>query len=299
MEKERKPNFIIIGAMKSATTSLYTYIKQHPNVFMTKIKEPMFFNNLNKKYDFIIKGKKSKKITTFDEYYALFKDVMHEKAIGEASPSYLYNEQCAQLIKKHLPKTKIIAIIRQPVERAYSNYLHAKRADREPINNFEDAFNSEESRIKKKWSPLYHYKSQGLYYKQLKKYYNLFDKKQIKIILFQDLINNPKKTTKEVFNFLEVDDTFTSDTSIKANVSGVPKGLTGWIIMKMRKYNLIPNIEFNRILPRVIIAIILKTIYSKPDKIDKRLIDKLTNKYYKKDIKKLELLIEKNLSHWL
>ncbi len=299
MEKEKKPNFIIIGAMKSATTSLYTYIKQHPNVFMTKIKEPMFFNNLNKKHDFLIKGKEKQKITTFDEYYTLFKDVTYEKAIGEASPSYLYNEQCAQLIKKHLPKTKIIAIIRQPVERAYSNYLHAKRADREPINNFEDAFNSEESRIKKKWSPLYHYKSQGLYYNQLKKYYNLFDKKQIKIILFQDLINNPKKTTKEVFNFLEVDDTFNSDTSIKANVSGVPKGLIGWIIMKIRKYNLIPNIEFSRILPSVIVTIILKTIYSKPDKLDKKLINKLTNKYYKKDIKKLELLIEKNLSHWL
>ena len=299
MGKEIKPNFIIIGAMKSATTSLYTYIKQHPNVFMTKVKEPMFFNNLNKKHDFFIKGKKSQKITNFDEYYSLFNDVMHEKAIGEASPSYLYNEECAQLIKKHLPKTKIIAIIRQPVERAYSNYLHAKRADREPINNFEDAFNSEESRIKKNWSPLYHYKSQGLYYKQLKKYYNLFDKNQIKIILFQDLTSKPKKITKEVFNFLEVDDTFNSDTSIKANVSGIPKGFIGWIIMKIRKYNLIPNIEFSKILPRTIVKIILKTIYSKPDKIDKQLVDKLTKKHYKEDIKKLELLIEKNLSHWL
>jgi len=299
MKKNSEPTFIIIGAMKSATTSLYTYLKQHPDLFMTHIKEPMFFNNLNKHKDFVVKGRKSKKITTLKEYYSLFNDVKKETAIGEASPSYLYNKQCAVLIKKHLPKTKIIAIIRQPVERAYSNYLHTKRSDREPINNFEDALNSEEKRIKNNWSPLYHYKAQGFYYKQLKRYYNLFPKEQIKIILFKDLITNPEKVTKEVFKFLRIDDTFVADTSKKANVSGKPKGLFGWLIMKMRKYNLIPNIEFGRILPKFMTGIILKMIYSKPDKISNNLVAKLTKKHYKKDIKKLETLIVKDLSHWL
>ena len=87
--------------------------------------------------------------------------------------------------------------------RAYSNYLHTKRSDREPINNFEDALNSEEKRIKNNWSPLYHYKAQGFYYKQLKRYYNLFPKKQIKIILFEDLITNPKKGHKRSFQILK------------------------------------------------------------------------------------------------
>jgi hypothetical protein len=266
MKKKTKPNFIIIGAMKAATTSLYTYLKQHPDIFMTQIKEPMFFNNLNRQNNFIIKGRKSKKISTFDEYYSLFDAVRKETAIGEASPAYLYNTQCAALIKKYLPNTKIIAILRQPVERAYSNYLHTKRSDREPISNFEDAFNSEEERINKNWDPIYHYKAMGFYYKQLKIYYNVFPKKQIKIILFKDIITKPERTIKEVFKFLEIDNTFKPDISKKANVSGIPKGPLGWVIMKMRKHNLIPNIEFSKILPKLMQKIILKKIYTKPKK---------------------------------
>lgn len=299
MQEKSKPNFIIIGAMKAATTSLYTYLKQHPDVFMTHIKEPMFFNNLNQKNDFIIKGKKTKKITSLDDYYALFNKVKKEKAIGEASPAYIYNTQCASLIKKHLPNTKIIAILRQPVERAYSNYLHAKRADREPLTNFEDAFNSEEERIKQNWSPLYHYKSKGFYYKQLKRYYNTFPENQIKIILFEDISVKPKKIIKEIFDFLEIENQFIPNTSKKANVSGNPKGVLGWVIMKMRKYNCIPNIEFRKILPEFIVNIILEEIYQKPKKISQKLVSKLTKKYYMEDIKNLEKLIKRDLSNWL
>jgi hypothetical protein len=91
MTREKKPNFIIIGAMKAATTSLYTYLKQHPDVFMTTIKEPMFFNNFQKKNNFKGAGRKTKKITTFEQYYPLFDAVKKEKAIGEASPAYISN----------------------------------------------------------------------------------------------------------------------------------------------------------------------------------------------------------------
>ena len=285
--------------MKAATTSLYTYLKQHPDVFMTHIKEPMFFNNLNQENNFVLKGRKPKKINTFKEYYALFNFAKNEKAIGEASPAYLNNDKCAALINQYLPEIKIIAILRQPIIRAYSNYLHAKRSDREPIDNFEAALDAEEIRIKNNWSPLYHYKTKGFYYKQLKKYYDLFPQKQIKIILFQDIIENPERITKEVFDFLEVDNTFIPDTSKKANVSGKPKGLAGWLVMKLRKYNFIPNIEFSKYLPKIVVSFILKTIYSKPKELNKETMKKLTRMHYKKDIKDLEKLIERDLSHWL
>ena len=91
--------------MKAATTSLYTYLKQHPDVFMTAIKEPMFFNNFQKANNFKVPGRKIKKITTFDQYYALFDAVKNEKAIGEASPSYILHKDCPQLIHKYLPET--------------------------------------------------------------------------------------------------------------------------------------------------------------------------------------------------
>jgi len=299
MTQQKHPNFIIIGAMKSATTSLYTYLKQHPDVFMTTIKEPMFFNNFQKENDCKLHGRKTKKITTFDQYYSLFDAVKNEKAIGEASPSYIFNEDCPQLIHKYLPKTKIIAVLRQPVERAYSNFLHARRADREPISDFEIAFNKEEERKAENWSPLYYYKGKGYYAKQLERYYSLFPKENIKIILFEDLAKIPIETAQEIFEFINVDSSFIPDTSKKANVSGTPKGLFGWLIMKLRYYNLIPNIQFSNYLPGFMIQFIFKSAYKKANPLNTEVKNRLTDTYYKEDILNLEKLIGKDLQHWL
>ena len=299
MTQQQKPNFIIIGAMKAATTSLYTYLKQHPDVFMTSIKEPMFFNNFQKETNFKLHGRKTKKITTFEQYYTLFNSVKNESAIGEASPSYISNKDCPNLIHKHLPNTKIIAVLRQPVARAYSNYLHARRADRESISNFETAFNKETERKTENWSPLYHYKSKGYYAEQLEQYFNLFPKENIKVVLFEDLVKNPIRITQEVFKFLNIDNSFIPDTSKKANVSGTPKGLFGLFIMKLRYYNLIPNIQFSNYVPGFIIQFIFNSAYKKANPLSADLKKRLTLTYYKEDILKLEKLIGKNLQHWL
>jgi len=299
MIQQKKPNFIIIGAMKAATTSLYTYLKQHPDVFMTAIKEPMFFNNFQNNNNFKILGRKTKKITTFEQYYPLFDAVKNEKAIGEASPTYISSENCPNLIQQHLPNVKIIAVLRQPVARAYSNFLHARRADRESISDFETAFNKETERKTENWSPLYHYKSKGYYAEQLERYFTLFPKENIKVLLFEDLVNNPIETTQELFKFLNIDKSFIPETSKKANVSGTPKGIFGWIIMKLRYYNLIPNIQFSNYLPDFMIQFIFNSAYKKARPLAPEIKKRLTHTYYKQDILKLEKLIEKDLQHWL
>jgi len=299
MIEQKKPNFIIIGAMKAATTSLYTYLKQHPDVFMTAIKEPMFFNNFQNNNNFKILGRKTKKITTFEQYYPLFDAVKNEKAIGEASPTYISSENCPNLIQQHLPNVKIIAVLRQPVARAYSNFLHARRADRESISDFETAFNKETERKTENWSPLYHYKSKGYYAEQLERYFTLFPKENIKVLLFEDLVNNPIETTQELFKFLNIDKSFIPETSKKANVSGTPKGIFGWIIMKLRYYNLIPNIQFSNYLPDFMIQFIFNSAYKKARPLAPEIKKRLTHTYYKQDILKLEKLIEKDLQHWL
>ena len=299
MTQQQKPNFIIIGAMKAATTSLYTYLKQHPDVFMTTIKEPMFFNNFQKNNNFKVHGRKAKKITTFEQYYPLFDAVKNEKAIGEASPAYISNEDCPRLIQQHLPDTKIIAILRQPVARAYSNFLHARRADREPIADFETAFNKEAERKAENWSPLYHYKGKGYYTEQLERYYTLFPKENIKILLFEDLIKNPIESTQDVFKFLNIDNSFIPDISKKANVSGTPKGIFGWIIMKLRHYNLIPNIQFSNYLTDFMIQFIFNSAYKKVNPLAPELKKRLTHTFYKEDVLKLEKLIGKDLQYWL
>ena len=297
--QKKKPNFIIIGAMKAATTSLYTYLKQHPDIFMTKVKEPMFFNNFNQEKDYKIIGSKSKKVNTLEGYFSLFDDVKNEKAIGEASPAYIYNEKAPSLISNILPKVKIIAILRHPTDRAYSNFLHTKRADRENITSFQLAINAEENRIKEGWSPLYHYIEKGYYSVQLKRYFDLFPKENIKVFLFEDIVKQPKESLKDVFQFLDVDDSFDVDSSKKANVSGTPKGVLGFILKKMRYYNLMPKFAISDYLPNFIVKLIFKSVYSESEKLNEGLRKEITDKYYKEEIKSLEKLIDRNLSSWL
>lgn len=289
---------MIIGVMKAATTSLYTYLKQHPQVFMSSIKEPKFFNNFGKAPNLELQIKGIRKIKTFKEYYTLFEDVKNEIAIGEASVSYLFDKDCPKLIKKYLPETKMIAILRQPVDRAYSNFLHAKKAGNEDISEFAEAF-QEKERKKNKDQPIKYYQEKGYYYDQLKRYYNLFPKENIKVLLFEEVINDPVTTSQEIFEFLNVDNTFIPNTKQKVNVSGAPKGLFGWLIMKLRQYNLIPDIQFSKYLPPFIIKSIFNAAYKKPEPLNKKLKQKLTHQFYKNEITKLEKLIHKDLSHWL
>ena len=296
---EKKPNFIIIGAMKAATTSLYTYLKQHPDIFMTKVKEPMFFNNFNQITDFKVLANKSKKVNSLLDYFSMFSSVENESAIGEASPAYIYNEKAPYLIKEHLPDVKIIAILRQPTDRAYSNFLHTKRADRENVNSFEQAIKIEKERISDNWSPLYHYIQKGFYSVQLKRYYNLFPKENIKVYLFEDVVKNPKETLKDIFKFLNVDENIEIDVSKKSNVSGTPKGILGFTLKKMRYYNLMPKFAISNYLPTFIISLLFKSVYKDTEKLDSVLRKELTDKYYREEILKLEKLIDKDLSNWL
>ena len=296
----KKPNFIIVGAMKAATTSVYSYLKQHPDIFMTRVKEPMFFNNYKKSQDFLIIGSKSKnKIKTISEYYALFDEAKSEKLLGEASPSYIYDKKTPSLIKKYLPNTKIIIILRQPIDRAYSNFLHVLRSGREVFSSFEDSINNESKRIEDNWSPLYHYINKGYYSEQIERYFNEFPIGNIKILLFEDIIQNTKECLIDIFRFLQVDDTFEVDFSRKLNASGIPRGVFGFILKKMRYYRVMPKFALSDYLPNFIINFIFKSVYTKSPKLSSKHRKELTNKYYKEEIKKLQKLINRDLSAWL
>lgn len=123
------PNFLIIGPGRTGTTSLYYYLKQHPEIYMSPIKETNFFayeqgkpgrSQISKRYNIF-------PIKNIEAYSALFKAVTKEKAIGEASPRYFFTPQAAERIKLILPEVKLIAILRDPVERAFSSYLRRNR----------------------------------------------------------------------------------------------------------------------------------------------------------------------------
>src|SRR5918995_399458 len=209
------PNFLIIGAMKSGTTALYYYLEQHPEIYMSPVKEPNFFSSQEQ-------GSAADAVTHIGTYQYLFRGASGEKAIGEASHSYLYEPRAAAEIRRYVPEAKLIAILRNPIDRAYSHFLHMVRSGTEPLDNFAQALREEEVGIHKERT-FQDYVGRGLYYDQLKRYFETFPREQVRIYLYEDLSGAPISTVQDAFRFLEVDDSFVPDVSLRRNVSGYPK----------------------------------------------------------------------------
>ena len=295
------PNFLIIGAAKSGTTSLYHYLKQHPQIYMSPIKEPRFFAFDGMKVDFC--GPRDENlnrgtITEIEAYRALFQAVSNELAIGEASPTYIYNSRAPGRIKHYIPNVKLIAILRNPAERAYSSFTGLIRDGREPLTDFAEALRQEETRASNNWSFFWHYKKRGFYYIQLKRYFDLFNREQIKIYLYEDFRDNSLGILKDIFRFLDVDDTFVPDVSLKHNVSGIPRNRA--IHIFLAKPNSIKSI-LERIIPerlrwRMRLGLIHRNLIKTPLRSDVR---KHLVQDYREDILKLQDLIQRDLSRWL
>lgn len=221
------PNFLIIGAAKAGTTSLYHYLRQHPQIYMSPVKEPKFFALEGLEINYGGPGDTERmfraSITTIEAYCRLFEDVSHETALGEASTLYLYSARAPRRIHHYLPKVRLIAILRNPVDRAYSNFLYMRRNNIETISDFVRAFDAEEQRIAANWMPSWHYLRRGFYYQQLKRYYNIFDPAQIQIFRFEDLAAAPRVLLNHLYDFLHVDRIALADVFIKHNISGTPK----------------------------------------------------------------------------
>jgi Sulfotransferase domain len=209
------PNFLIIGAMKSGTTALYYYLEQHPDIYMSPVKEPNFFSSQEQE-------NAADTVTNIGTYKHLFSGGSGKKAIGEASHSYLYEPGAAAEIRRYIPEAKLIAILRNPIDRAYSHFLHMVRTGTEPLDDFEQALREEEVGIHKE-RIFQDYVGRGFYYSQLKRYFDTFDREQIRVYLYEDLSDSPISTMQDAFQFLEVDDSFAPDVSLRRNVSGNPK----------------------------------------------------------------------------
>ena len=290
----RMPTFLIIGAHKAGTTSLYHYLNQHPQIFMSPVKETHFFSFLGHSLDFADPGFEPNKLmaaTTIEAYRALFAQAGEAVAIGEASPSYLYVRETAVNIHHHLPQVKLIAILRHPADRAYSNYLHCRaRTPQEPLANFAAALQAEPARIDQKWSPLWHYQQKGFYFQQLQPYFQLFSREQIGIFLYDDLVTNPQTMLQQIYQFLQVDPTFVPDFSKKHNVSGIPKNRLWRFAAQNSRWS-------RRLFPETIRQRIKKTALTRPPfplEIRQQLVA-----LYRDDILQLQTLIQRDLSHWL
>jgi hypothetical protein len=217
------PNFLIAGAAKCGTSSFYYHLRGHPQVFMSSIKEPHFFSTQN--IDFNYKGRGDHlrpNVLNFEDYCKLFEDVRDEIAIGEASPDTLYLWRTSiPTVKEKLGDPRIIFILRNPVDRAFSAYLHLIRENREFLS-FEDGLANEDKRMANHWQGLWHYVHTGLYYEQVKAFIDEFSK--VKVFLTEDYNKNPDNIIKQTCEFLEITTDYQSPyINVRYNTSGVPR----------------------------------------------------------------------------
>ncbi|NJO77613.1 MAG: sulfotransferase [Cyanobacteria bacterium RM1_2_2] len=294
------PNFFIIGAIKAGTTSLHYYLNQHPEIFMSAMKEPTFFapEFYTTHRNGILRGRAQRQAAMpLEEYTSLFNDVSQETAIGEASPSYLFFEQTPTRIKQMIPEAKIIAILRDPAERAFSAYCFQKR-DGYELMSFEQALADEQKRLEQRWQPGWLYASCGYYYAQIKRYFNTFDPSQIRVYLQEELNTDSTSVCQDIFEFLGVHSAFVPDLSRK-NISAMPKNQLLNLFLSNR--NPI-KLAIKPLLPKQLRQQVAGNI-RKLNMADKPSLSPETRqsliKIYREDVLKLQDLIQKDLSSWL
>ena len=217
------PNFIVIGAAKAGTTALYWYLAEHPSVFMSRVKETNYFAYGLDQNGQLLYGDPDVHqfpVKTRSAYEQLFADAGSAAAIGEASPIYLECPQAAGRIRDLLPDARLVCVLRQPVERAYSDYQMYLRARGCRLDAARDLSpDSAWARPDSRWMLV------GRYHEQLARYYDLFPRSQIHVFLFDDLRRDAEAAVQGIYRFLGVDPAFVPDFDAPHNVGGMPSNL--------------------------------------------------------------------------
>ncbi len=232
------PNFLIVGAAKSATTSLWQNLRQHPEIYMHPRKQLNFYAFEGQEPRFRGPAPLDESrydIRTIEQYETAFAGAGRERVVGEASNLYLYSPTAAERIRKHAPDTKIIAVLRHPAERAYSRFLQLVLSGRESITDFARALREEEARVAEGWWPEFHYLRAGLYDQQLSRYRDHFPDEQIRVYLYEELSEDMPSVLVEIFDFLGVERDFEPDADIRYSASGIPaKKTVHWSLQRLR-----------------------------------------------------------------
>ncbi len=306
IDKGLLPDFLIIGAGKSGTTSLDSYMNQHPDLFISPVKEPNFFGyemvDINELELPETKEHYKESVTDLSDYQDLFREARPNQLKGETSNLYLYSDTGHQRIKHYVPDAKLIAILRQPAERLYSRFLHLARVDLLPTPQFEDLF--EKGNIWWKRPDLI---NEGMYFRHLEKFYTNFPKENIRVFLYDEFRSDPQKLMQDMYTFLGVREDFQPDTDVQLNQSGFIKnklshkiiGPNGVIFGTIKK--IAPTI-FEKAKKSNKIQGMISNMRSKNlhrPKLSPETKRRVTDEIYRKDIESLQTLIDKDLKHWL
>ena len=299
-----RPNFIIIGAGRAGTTSLYHYLRQDPKIFMSSIKETNFFAFQEGVGDAEAEIRPPTgdlfPIRRMDDYLALFAEAGDAVAVGEASPLYMYAPGTAERMKDALPEARIIAVLRNPVDRAYSSHLKYVR-DGVEQRTLSEAIRDEQSSVNPKslYGP-YNYLRAGYHARNLAPYFESFPRDRIAVILFEDFARDTKTTLRQILGFLEVGTAFVPDCSAKHNSSGIPRSPYAHHLLSNSK---LAKWAKNRFAasgksPLISLAVKLQNANLMKPGLSPSLRDELTS-LYRDDVTALQSIIGRDLTHWL
>lgn len=212
------PTFIIIGANKAGTTSLFLYLKQHPDVFMPAVKEPMFFTAKPRLKGEIRRASLSHPVatTTLEEYAALFQDSRPDQARGEASTAYLANPHCAAKIREIIPDVRLIAVLRNPIDRAFSNYLMYWGSGIE-TRTFDRCVSDEVEHGCGSTPQGQRYLQLSLYAAAIEQFQEVFGREALMVVRYDDFEAEPGTVYRLALEHIRVDPSFVPDLSVRSN----------------------------------------------------------------------------------
>jgi hypothetical protein len=300
------PDFVVIGAGKSGTTSLHEYLNQHPKIFMGS-KEPNFFayetldpETLTDPTD---REHYYQSVYKLEDYLNLFKEAKPGQLKGEVSNTYISNTGAWERILHYVPDAKLMAILRHPAERIFSRYFHLVRENEIPEGgDLNEVFNKDSI-----WWRRPDLVNEGFYYRQLKPYFENFDPKNIKIFLYEDFIHKTDEVVKEAFTFLGVDPEVKVGTDVVYNKSGKVKnksvdaivGQESGPIRFLKKYlpGLHKSLKESVAVQRWLNSVRNKNL-EKPE-FDPALRKRIIKEIYQEDITQLQELLQRDLKHWL
>jgi Sulfotransferase family len=207
----RLPQFVIAGAPKAGTTALHAALATHPALYLSPVKEPKYYltdgrpppgggqrgpGDAHSAQEWIWRR---------EDYLALFDGAPAGAVRGESTPFYLYDRGAQARLAADVPAVKVVVVVRDPVDRAYSNWAHLRADGLEPEADFGAAVALEEQRIADGWAPFWHYRGLGRYGEQLRDLYRHVPREQVFLLRYRQLVDTPRETLDRVSGFLGVE----------------------------------------------------------------------------------------------
>lgn len=286
MTPTRIPNFFLVGAQKAGTTSLYEYLRQHPQIYMSPVKEPSYFAP---------EQCAGGPVFTWESYLHLFAGASTELALGEATATYLWSAAAPLGIAARIPEARIVIILRSPIDRAYSQYLHmltegvTRRSFRAQIAV---SLRHPETRFSHTWPFL----ELGMYHQQVTRYLRQFPRYNIHICYYEEFARSPLRVMSELYAFLGVDPAYEPDVTRRYNEPRVPKAAaTVYVLRRSGVWRALRALTPPRLRSALRSAALRSRDSLTIDPVDH---DFLAD-YYRHDVEQLSSLLDRDLTPWL